>query len=57
MTEDYILELASGSSATNYSMSVDIPQRIRFTTPLPARFPPASASFSSWARAKARPWM
>ena len=32
ITEDYILELASGSSATNYSMSVDIPQRIRFTT-------------------------
>ena len=31
-TQDYILELASGSSATNYSMSVDLPQRIRFTT-------------------------
>ena len=31
-TQDYILELASGSSATDYSMSVDLPQRIRFTT-------------------------
>ena len=31
-TQDYILELASGSSATNYIISVDLPQRIRFTT-------------------------
>lgn len=31
-TQDYILVLASGSSAMDYSMSVDIPARIRFAT-------------------------
>jgi LysM repeat protein len=29
-TQDYILELATGSSDTEYSLNVDIPQRIRF---------------------------
>lgn len=31
-SQDYVLIVASGSSATDYSMSLDIPQRIRFAS-------------------------